>query len=67
MQGSYNKEFKVLTERFDSSPNHIDIVSNMLDLIKSDILKSNGKINWWWVILNVGKLVGRIVFAIKNK
>lgn len=38
---------------------------SFIEDLEGDIIDSKGKINWWWAILNIGKIVARIVFAIK--
>lgn len=34
--------------------------------LEPKILNEKGKINWWWIVLNIGKIVGRILFAIEE-
>ena len=29
------------------------------------ILNKDGSINWWWVAWNIGKIVAKVVFAIR--
>lgn len=43
-----------------------DRKENPLEQLEPKILNGNGKVNWWWVVLNIGRVIARILFAIKE-
>lgn len=40
-----------------------DLIETLIDPLEPMIRKANGKINWMWVVFNIGKIVARLLLA----
>lgn len=59
----YDKEYKRIEEMFDSDK--CDAVEDIFQPLEPSILTEDGEPNLWWALFNVGKIMARLVFALK--
>jgi|VirMetMinimDraft_7_1064189.scaffolds.fasta_scaffold00686_21 hypothetical protein len=64
----YERELHRATSEFEAKDDvEISIIETILEPLIEDILKPNGKLNVWWIIWNISKLVARYVAAVQTK
>lgn len=42
-----------------------DPIEDIFGDLKPKMYTKSGRVNWWWILWNVGVLVARILFALK--
>jgi len=61
---SYHERRTQAVDSLQDVPNIIDI---MLEPLKPNIFKQNGKINLWYIIWHIGKIIGAIKAALDER
>lgn len=61
---NYLQQLSKAREDGQKEPNIIDVI---LEPFRQDVFKPNGKFNWFWVLWNIGKLLGAFKAALDER